>query len=278
MSTLDLTFKKECSEIITNNISTKDSGDIRTVWADDNSPAHTLKKFGMINSYDLSEEFPITTIRPTAFKSCINEILWIWQKKSNRIADLNSKIWNQWELADGTIGKAYGYQLGKKHIYKDGVFDQVDRILKDLKETPNNRRMVTNMYNHEELHEMALYPCAYSLTFNVTAGKLNCILNQRSQDMLVANGWNVTQYAVLMHMFAQVSNLEVGKLIHCVADAHIYDRHVPLVEELLKREPYPAPKFNINKDIKNFYEFTENDFELVDYQTHPQIKNIPVAK
>lgn len=279
MSILDDTFIEHSRDILENGFkSTDTSSRVRGIWADTNEPAHTIKKFGMVNRYDLSKEFPISTLRPTAFEKCIDEILWIWQKKSNVVSDLNSKIWDQWKQEDGTIGKAYGYQLAKKHIYSDGNFDQVDRILKDLKEDPNSRRMITNMYNHEDLHDMALYPCAYSLSFNITGDKLNCILNQRSQDMLVANGWNVTQYAVLMHMFAQVSNLKVGILVHCVVDAHIYDRHVPLVKELIGRVPFKAPVFKINTAVKDLYSFKVDDFELVNYVCHDQIKNIPVAK
>ena len=279
MSILDETFIEHSRDILENGFKSIDtSSRVRGIWADTNEPAHTIKKFGMVNRYDLSKEFPISTLRPTAFEKCVDEILWIWQKKSNVVSDLNSKIWDQWKREDGTIGKAYGYQLAKKHVYSDGNFDQVDRILKDLKEDPNSRRMITNMYNHEDLHDMALYPCAYSLSFNITGDKLNCILNQRSQDMLVANGWNVTQYAVLMHMFAQVSNLKVGVLVHCVVDAHIYDRHVPLVKELIERVPFGAPEFKINTAVKDLYSFKVDDFELVNYVCHDQIKNIPVAK
>lgn len=275
MSNADKIFVDMCKDIIENGYSSEGQK-VRPVW-EDGTPAHTVKKFCQVNRYDLSKEFPIMTLRPTAFKSAIDEILWIWQKKSNNIKDLNSKIWNSWADEEGSIGKAYGYQLGVKHKYAEGEFDQVDRVLYDLKNNPYSRRIMTNIYTYEDLHEMNLYPCAYSMTFNVTGNKLNGILNQRSQDILVANNWNVVQYAVLMHMFAQVSGLEVGELVHVIADAHIYDRHIEVVEELIEREQFEAPKFEMNKDIKNFYDFTVDDFKLIDYKKNPQIKNIPVA-
>jgi thymidylate synthase len=275
MSKADDIFIAMCKDIIQNG-SSSEGQIIRAKW-EDGCPAHTIKKFAVVNRYDLSEEFPILTLRPTNFKAAIDEILWIWQKKSNNIKDLNSSIWDSWADENGTIGKAYGYQLGLKHEYEEGKFDQVDRILYDLKHNPYSRRIIVNMYNHCDLHEMNLYPCAYSMTFNVTGNKLNAILNQRSQDVLIANNWNVTQYAVLLHILAQVSNLEVGELVHVIADAHIYDRHTPLIFELISRTPYPAPKFMINPEIKDFYGFTVNDFSIENYQCGEQIKNIPVA-
>lgn len=275
MSLADQIFITMCKDILANGFSSQGE-DVRAKWAD-GTPAHTIKKFGVINRYDLSVEFPILTLRPTNLKAAIDEILWIWQKKSNNIKDLNSHIWDSWADEDGSIGKAYGYQLRIKHKYPEGEFDQVDRVLYDLKHNPYSRRIIVNIYNHSDLHEMNLYPCAYSMTFNVTGKKLNAILNQRSQDILVANNWNVCQYAVLMHMFAQVSGLEVGELVHVIADAHIYDKHVPLIEELIQRESYPAPKLLINPDVKDFYDFKVEDFKLEGYQSGPQIKNIPVA-
>ncbi|HPD00675.1 MAG TPA: thymidylate synthase [Acetivibrio sp.] len=275
MSKADDIFIAMCKDILENGISSE--GEIvRAKW-DDGTFAHTIKKFAVVNRYDLSEEFPILTLRPTNLKAAIDELLWIWQKKSNNIKDLNSRIWDSWADEQGSIGKAYGYQLGIKHKYREGEFDQVDRIIYDLKHNPYSRRIIANMYNHSDLQEMNLYPCAYSITFNVTGSKLNAILNQRSQDVLVANNWNVAQYAILVHMFAQVSNLEVGELVHVIADAHIYDRHVPLITELIQRTPYPAPKLLINPDIKNFYDFKVEDFVLEGYQTGAQIKSIPVA-
>lgn len=231
----------------------------------------------MVNRYDLSREFPAITLRKTALKSCVDEILWIWQKKSNNINELNSHIWDSWADKDGSIGKAYGYQLGVKHKYKEGEMDQVDRVIYDLKNNPYSRRIMTNIYVHQDLHEMNLYPCAYSMTFNVTGNKLNAILNQRSNDILTANNWNVVQYAVLVHMLAQVCGFEAGELVHVIADAHIYDRHIPIIKELISRETYPAPKFFINPEIKDFYDFTVDDVRLDDYVTGPQVKNIPVA-
>ena len=275
MSKADEIFINMCIDILENGVSTQGQK-VRPVW-EDGTPAHTIKKFGVVNRYDLSEEFPILTLRPTPLKKAIDELLWIWQKKSNNIRDLNSRIWDAWADEDGSIGKAYGYQLSIKHKYKEGEFDQVDRVLYDLKHNPYSRRIIVNMYNHSDLHEMNLYPCAYSITFNVTGDKLNAILNQRSQDVLPANNWNVCLYAILVHMFAQVSGLKAGELVHVIADAHIYDRHIPIVEELIKRPQYPAPKLIINPDVKNFYDFTVDDFELVGYKAGPQIKNIPIA-
>ena len=275
MSLADKIFIDTCRNILDNGISDENL-EVRPKWLD-GTPAHTIKKFCIVNRYDLSKEFPIITLRRTAFKSAIDEILWIWQKKSNNVHDLNSHIWDSWADETGSIGKAYGYQLGKKSIYPEGEFDQVDRVLFDLKHNPQSRRILTNIYNFEDLHEMHLYPCAYSMTFNVTGNKLNGILNQRSQDTLTANNWNVVQYAVLLHMFAQVSGLEAGELVHVISDAHIYDRHVPIVEEILKNPQYPAPTFKMNKDIKNFYDFTVDDFELENYQYTKLDKKIEVA-
>lgn len=275
MSIADKIFIDTCRQILDEGISDENLP-VRPKWLD-GTPAHTIKKFCIVNRYDLSKEFPIITLRRTAFKSAIDEILWIWQKKSNNVHDLNSHIWDSWADETGSIGKAYGYQLGKKSIYPEGEFDQVDRVLFDLKHNPQSRRILTNIYNFEDLHEMHLYPCAYSMTFNVTGNKLNGILNQRSQDTLTANNWNVVQYAVLLHMFAQVSGLEAGELVHVISDAHIYDRHVHIVEEILKNPQYPAPTFKMNKDIKNFYDFTVDDFELENYQYTKLDKKIEVA-
>lgn len=275
MSRADEIFIEMCKDVLKNGVSSEGES-VRARW-EDGTAAHTIKKFCVVNRYDLSKEFPIITLRPTNLKAAIDELLWIWQKKSNNINDLNSHIWDSWADETGSIGKAYGYQLGIKHKYSEGEFDQVDRILFDLRENPYSRRIIANMYNHNDLHEMNLYPCAYSMTFNVTGNKLNALLNQRSQDILVANNWNVCQYAILIHMFAQVSGLEVGEFVHVITDAHIYDRHVPLIEELIKRPAYPAPKLIINPEIKDFYDFKVQDFVLEGYQRGAQIKNIPVA-
>ena len=275
MSKADKIFIEMCQDIMANGDSSEGQL-VRAKW-EDGSPAHTIKKFAVVNRYNLAEEFPALTLRPTPVKSAIDELLWIWQKKSNNVNNLNSHIWDAWADETGSIGKAYGYQLGVKHQYSEGEFDQVDRVLFDLKNNPYSRRIMTNLYNFGDLHEMALYPCAYSMTFNVTENRLNAVLNQRSQDTLVANSWNVVQYSILVHMFAQVSGLAVGELVHVIADAHIYDRHIPLVEELISRPQYPAPKFKMNPDIKNFYDFTVDDFMMEDYQAGPQIKGIPVA-
>ena len=275
MSLADDLFIKMCRDILDNGYSTE--GDkVRPKW-EDGSYAYTIKRFGVVNRYDLSKEFPALTLRKTYVKSAVDEMLWIWQKKSNNIHDLNSHVWDEWADADGSIGKAYGYQLGVKHQYKEGMMDQVDRVIYDLKNNPYSRRIMTNIYVHQDLHEMNLYPCAYSMTFNVTDGRLNAILNQRSQDVLAANNWNVVQYAVLIHMLAQVCDLQPGELVHVIADAHIYDRHVDIIKELIERPTYPAPKFTLNPDIHDFYDFTADDFTLENYQAGPQIKNIPIA-
>ncbi len=276
MSKADEIFVQNMKDIMDNGVWDTNLP-VRPKWSD-GTPAHTVKKFGIVNRYNLNEEFPILTIRKTFFKSCVDELLWIWQKKSNNIKDLNSKIWNQWADENGSIGKAYGYQLGVKHIYREGEFDQVDRVLFDLKNNPSSRRIMTNIYNFADLHEMNLYPCAYSMTFNVSGDTLNGILNQRSNDMLTANNWNVVQYAILLIMFAQVSGLKVGELVHVIADAHIYDRHIPMVKEIITQKQFVAPKLEVDKSIKNFYDFTVDSFKLVDYQCNDKKYDIPVAE
>lgn len=275
MSYADKVFVENIKDILENGYSDEELN-VRPKW-EDGTPAHTVKKFCMVNRYDLSKEFPIITVRKTFFKSCIKELLWIWQKKSNKISELDSHIWDSWADENGTIGKAYGYQLGVKHKYPEGEFDQVDRVLYDLKHNPASRRIMTNLYNHHDLNEMGLAPCAYGLTLNVTGDKLNAILNQRSQDMLTANNWNVCQYAVLVHMFAQVSGLKVGEFVHVVADAHIYDRHIPLVKKLIENPQYDAPVFKIDTSIKDFYDFTVDSFSLENYQSNDFNEKIEVA-
>ena len=275
MSKADEIFAQNMQDIMENGYWDTEL-DVRPRW-EDGAPAHTVKKFGIVNRYNLQEEFPILTIRRTAFRSCVDELLWIWQKKSNNIHDLNSHIWDSWADENGSIGKAYGYQLGVKHKYKEGMMDQVDRVLYDLKHNPASRRIMTNLYVHQDLSEMNLYPCAYSMTFNVSGDTLNGILNQRSNDVLTANNWNVVQYAILLMMFAQVSGLKAGELVHVIADAHIYDRHVPIVEKILKNPTYPAPKVWINPEIKNFYDFTVDDFKLEGYEYTKLEDKIEVA-
>ena len=275
MGLADELFVNMCNDIIENGFSTEGEK-VRPKW-EDGTHAYTIKKFGVVNRYDLSKEFPALTLRRTYIKSAIDEILWIWQKKSNNVNDLRGNIWDSWADDAGSIGKAYGYQLGVKHKYKEGMMDQVDRVIFDLKNNPYSRRIMTNIYVHQDLHEMNLYPCAYSVTFNVTGNKLNAILNQRSQDILAANNWNVVQYAALVHMLAQVTGFIPGELVHVISDAHIYDRHIPIVKELIKRETFPAPKFMLNPEIKDFYEFTREDFNIENYICGEEIKNIPIA-
>lgn len=276
MSNADRIFIDNCNLILSSGESNVGET-IRPRWQD-GSPAYTIKKFGLINRYDLSSEFPLLTLRPINWRAALKEILWIWQKKSNVIVELGSKIWDQWQMADGTIGKAYGYQLAQKHIYPEGEFDQVDRILWELRNTPASRRMLTSLYNFSDLQDMALYPCAWSMTFNVENGRLNAILNQRSQDMLAANNWNVVQYSALLMMFAQVSDLQPGEFIHVIADAHIYDRHIETIEDLISRQAFPAPTFRIDPDVKDFYDFTIDSFEVENYQHGEKIGAFPVAE
>lgn len=275
MSKADVLFVNMCQDILDNGFSSEGQT-VRAVW-EDGTPAHTIKKFGVVNRYNLQEEFPALTLRPTAIKSAVDEILWIWQKKSNNIKDLSSHIWDEWADENGSIGKAYGYQLGVEYDFHQGRMDQVDNVLWQLKNTPYSRRIMTNIYKFDDLMEMGLEPCAYSMTFNVTGNRLNAILNQRSQDILAANNWNVVQYSVLLMMLAQVCGLEPGELVHVIADAHIYDRHIPVIRELIARPQFPAPKFELNPDIKDFYDFTVDDIRVTDYQKNEQIKNIPIA-
>ena len=275
MSYADQVFVKNCKDILENGVWDTDF-DVRPHW-DDGTPAHTVKKFCIVNRYDLQKEFPLMTLRKINYTAAIDEILWIWQKKSNNTADLASHIWDSWADETGSIGKAYGYQLGIKHKYAEGEFDQVDRVLYDLKHNPCSRRIMTNIYNHRDLHEMHLYPCAYSMTFNVTGNKLNAILNQRSQDMLTANNWNVCQYSALTMMIAQVTGFEPGEFVHIIADAHIYDRHIDLVKEVIAKQPFEAPKVHLNPDVDDFYKFTVGDFIVEVYQFHKLGKKVPVA-
>ena len=275
MSRADELFIQNCREILTQGVWDTDQ-EVRPRW-DDGAPAHTIKRFGLVNRYDLQEEFPILTLRRTYWKTAVDELLWIWQKKSNNIHDLGARIWDQWADETGSIGKAYGYQLGIKHRYPEGEMDQVDRVLYDLRHTPASRRIITNLYNHQDLSEMALYPCAYSMTFNVSGRTLNAILNQWSQDMLTANNWNVVQYAVLVHMFAQASGLIPGQLVHVIADAHIYDRHVPIVERMLTQTPAPAPRFLADPAVTDFYAFTRDSFRLEGYTPASFEEKIPIA-
>ena len=281
MSKADDIFIEMCRDILDNGTTTEGQK-VRPHW-EDGTPAYTIKRFGVCNRYDLRKEFPALTLRRTALKSAMDEILWIYQKKSNNIHDLHSHIWDEWADEEGSIGKAYGYQIGQVSEYPEGRFDQMDRVLYDLKHNPYSRRIMTNMYNFQDLHEMHLYPCAYNAIYNVTQDKgsdrptLNMVLVQRSQDVLAANNWNVCQYAILLMMVAQACDMEAGELVHMIADAHIYDRHVPMIEELISRPTYPAPKVTLNPDVHDFYAFTTDDLIVEDYQHGPQIKNIPIA-
>lgn len=281
MSKADDIFCAMCADII-NNGTTTEGQKVRPRW-EDGTPAYTIKEFGVCNRYDLREEFPALTLRRTALKSAMDEVLWIYQRKSNNIHDLSSHIWDEWADEDGSIGKAYGYQIGVKSHYPQGDLDQMDKVLLDLRETPYSRRIMTNTYVFSDLSEMNLYPCAYSVTYNVTQEPdedrptLNMLLNQRSQDVLAANNWNVCQYAILLMMVAQVNNMIPGELVHMIADAHIYDRHVDIVRELISRPHYAAPKVSLNPDVKDFYAFTTDDLIVEGYEHGPQVKNIPIA-
>lgn len=281
MSHADKLFCSMCTDIIDHGTTTEGEL-VRPRW-EDGTPAYTVKRFGVVNRYDLRQEFPAITLRRTALKSAMDEVLWIYQKKSNNVNELASHIWDSWADESGSIGKAYGYQIGQVSHYPEGDFDQMDKVLYDLAHTPFSRRIMTGTYTYADLSEMGLYPCAWSVTYNVTQepGKprptLNMVLNQRSQDVLAANNWNVCQYAILLMMVAQVSNMEAGELLHVIADAHIYDRHVPLVKELIERPQYPAPKVTLNPDVRDFYDFCVDDIQVTDYEHGPQIKNIPIA-
>ncbi len=275
MSKADVLFVDMCKKILNEGFSTE-GAQVRARW-EDGSPAYTIKTFGVVNRYDLTQEFPALTLRRTAIKSAMDEVLWIWQRKSNNIHDLKPHIWDEWADADGSIGKAYGYQMGKKYKFAQGTMDQVDNVIWQLKNQPQSRRIMTNLYNFEDLSEMNLEPCAYSMTFNVTGNRLNAILNQRSQDILAANNWNVVQYALLLMMLAQVTGFQAGELIHVISDAHIYNRHVPVIEELISRPQYPAPKVTLNPEIKDFYDFTTEDVRVENYRHGEQILNIPIA-
>lgn len=274
MSYADQIFIENCRDILQNGVWDTDK-QVRPRW-EDGSPAHTVKKFGIINRYDLQKEFPLLTLRKTNFRAALDEILWIWQKKSANVHDLNSHIWDSWADESGSIGKAYGYQLAVQYDFPEGKMDQVDMLLHLIKHDPASRRMVSNIFVHRDLREMNLYPCAYSLTLNVSGNTLNGILNQRSQDMLVANNWNVCQYSALLMMFAATAGLQAGELVHVIADAHIYDRHVPLVEELLQRSGFEAPQVQLDPQITDFYRFTVDSFQVENYQWH-KFKPIPVA-
>ena len=276
MSRADELFIQNCRDILDNGRWDTDL-QVRPRWEDTGESAHTVKRFGIVNRYDLSEEFPILTICRTFWKSAVDELLWIWQKKSNNVHELRSRVWDAWADENGSIGKAYGYQLGVKYKFPEGEFDQVDRVLYDLRHNPASRRILTSLYNFADLSEMALYPCAYSMTFNVTGDRLNAILNQRSQDMLTANNWNVCQYAVLVHMFARASGLKAGELVHVIADAHIYDRHVPIVERILQNPQYAAPQLVIDPEVQDFYAFTRDSFSLPGYKYTELDEKIPVA-
>ena len=282
MSKADDLFIAMCKDIIEHGTTTEGQ-EVRPRW-EDGTPAYTIKRFGVINRYDLREEFPALTLRRTGLKSCMDEILWIYQRKSNNIHDLKPHVWDEWADETGSIGKAYGYQIAQKSHYREGDFDQMDRVLYDLSHTPFSRRIMTSTYTFADLSEMHLYPCAYSCTYNVTDERrddgrltLNMILNQRSQDVLAANNWNVCQYAILLMMVAQASGMVAGELVHMIVDAHIYDRHVPIVEELISRTPHPAPKVSLNPDVTDFYAFTTDDLIVEDYVTGPQVKSIPIA-
>lgn len=282
MSKADEIFIRMCEDIIENGTTTEGQA-VRPHW-EDGSAAYTIKRFGVCNRYDLREEFPALTLRRTALKSAMDEILWIYQRKSNNIGDLKPHIWDEWADETGSIGKAYGYQVGVVSHYADGDYDQMDRVLKDLRETPFSRRIMTNLYNVHDLSEMHLYPCAYNAVYNVTDDRredgkltLNMVLMQRSQDVLAANNWNVCQYALLLMMVAQTSGMVAGELVHMIADAHIYDRHVDIVRELITRETHPAPRVTLNPAVTDFYAFTTDDLIVEDYVTGPQVKNIPIA-
>ena len=279
MSYADKVFKETCKDILENGTNTKGQK-VRPHW-ENGASAYTIKKFGVVNRYDLRKEFPALTLRRIALKSCMDEILWIYQRKSNNIHDLKTHIWDQWADVNGSIGKCYGYVAGDKFKFNGEMIDQTDYVRKQLKETPYSRRMMTNLYQFQYLSEGHLDPCCFNFILNVTEEDgqlvLNGILNQRSQDMLAANGWNVCQYSIFLMMLAQEAGMVAGELVHVIADAHIYDRHVPMIKELLSRDEYPAPKVYLNPEVKNFYDFTTKDLIVKGYEYGEQIQNIPIA-
>ena len=281
MSKADELFCAMCADILENGTTTEGQK-VRPHW-EDGTPAYTIKQFGVVNRYDLREEFPALTLRRTALKSAMEEVLWIYQKKSNNIHDLHSHIWDEWADETGSIGKAYGYQIGQKSHYPQGDMDQMDKVLYDLRETPFSRRIMTNTYVFADLSEMNLYPCAYSCTYNVTQTPgsdkltLNMVLNQRSQDVLAANNWNVCQYAILLMMVAQSVGMIAGQLVHVIADAHIYDRHIDIIRELISRPKLAAPRVSLNPEVTDFYGFTTDDLIVENYEHGPQVRNIPIA-
>lgn len=252
---------------------------VRPKWSD-GKPAHTIKKFGIVNRYNLQEEFPISGVRKTNWKGAIDEIIWIWLLKSNNVKDLNSKIWDQWANIGnkpgqeiGSIGKAYGYQLGAKTIVtKNGKkIDQVDNVINELITNPANRRILTEIFNHSELHEMNLAPCVHEATFNVSNGTLNMTLNQRSNDTLAAGSWNVVQYAALLHMMAQATGLKAGELLHVVTDSHCYDKHVPMELEIIFNRCTLIQKKLMTEKIKEL-EKVYNGLKIPRYQINEVFK------
>lgn len=281
MSKADDLFIRMCEDILDNGTTTEGQR-VRPHW-EDGSLAYTIKRFGVVNRYDLREEFPAITLRRTALKSCMDEVLWIYQRKSSNVHDLHSHIWDEWADEDGSIGKAYGYQVAQVSHYPEGDMDQMDRVLWQLRNEPYSRRIMTTLYNPHDLSEMHLYPCAYNAIYNVTQvpgenrPTLNMMLVQRSQDVLTANNWNVCQYAILLMMVAQASDMVAGKLLHCIADAHIYDRHVDIIRELISRPTHPAPRVTLNPDVTDFYAFTTDDLRVEGYEHGPQVHDIPVA-
>ena len=269
MSQADKYFIEEAVHLLTEGFNDKDYP-VRPKWPD-------------VRRYDLSKEFPALTLRTQAFKGVVRELLWMWQKKSNVVDELGKSaiIWKAWERPDGTIGKTYGYQLGQVHHYEYGDFDQVDNLIYLLKNKPMDRRMIVTMWNPADLHDMALPPCVYESLWYVADGKLNCTLIQRSGDLLAAaasGGWDTMEYAILVHMLAQVCGYQVGELVHIVDNLHIYDRHTDAVRECLGNPEYPAPKLWINPEVKDFYAFTEDDFRLDNYQSTKLSTKFEVAE
>ena len=299
MSLADKYFKEAANKILTEGYS-DESMQVRPHW-EDGTPAHTIKTFCYVCRYDLSKEFPILTLRRQAFKTMIKELLWMWQMKSNNINDVDFHIWDQWADENGSIGKTYSYQLAQKyghHKIKEGedlssypsaeigndgwvYLDQVDGVLYDLKNNPASRRIITNMWQIKDLKDMNLAPCVYETLWDITPdGKLNMTLIQRSGDMCAAaapGGFDTIEYATLLYLMAHVCGYKPGEFVHIVNNLHIYDRHIDIIKKVCNNPEYDAPKLWINTDKTDFYDFTIDDFKLIDYQSTKLEEKIEVA-
>ena len=274
MSYADKLFIDMCSDIIENGYSTEGEK-VRPKWPD-GTYAYTIKKFGVVNRYDLSKEFPAITLRKTYIRSAIDEILWIWQKKSNNVHDLNSHIWDEWADANGDLGPIYGVQWRHWKTSDGGYIDQISNLIHQIKTNPDSRRLVVSAWNVGEIDKMALPPCHMFFQFYVAQGKLSCQLYQRSCDIFLGVPFNIASYSLLTHMIAQQCDLDVGDFIWTGGDCHIYNNHFEQVKLQLSREPRPYPKLIIKRRPDSIFDYNFEDFEIVDYDPWPAIK-APIA-